>query len=114
MGKLQTVSKVVIMKTVKFWKTVSFIAGFLLIVQYGYYGVKELMYQESIAALHKKTTQLDNINLEIQLLKNNVNVLEQNDRKLLSRIDSNKQMIEREIDMIEQRLPPVKPIKKVK
>lgn len=86
----------------------------ILFAQYIYYSIQQMMFQESTHALYKKTEQLDKIRTDIILLEERVAELGSNDRKLLARIDANKLAIDRQIDMVEQRLPPVKPIKKVK
>ena len=96
------------------WRNISLVLLALLFAQYIYYSFQEMMYQESVASLHKKTTYLDAIKADIVLLTERADVLEKNDQKLLGLIEANRKSIEREVDMLDQRIPPVKPIKKVK
>ena len=96
------------------WRNISLVLLALLFAQYIYYSFQEMMYQESVASLHKKTTYLDAIKADIVLLTERADVLEKNDQKLLGLIEANRKSIGREVDMLDQRIPPVKPIKKVK
>ena len=96
------------------WRNISLVLLALLFAQYIYYSFQQMMYQESVASLHKKTTDLDAIKADIVLLTERADVLEKNDQKLLGLIEANRKSIEREVDMLDQRIPPVKPIKKVK
>lgn len=98
----------------RFWRMVSLALVLALFLQYVYYSFQEMLYQESVANLHKKTTDLDAIKADIVLLTERADVLEKNDQKLLGLIETNRKSIEREVDMLDQRIPPVKPIKKVK
>ena len=102
------------MNKVKMWRNISLVLLALLFAQYIYYGFQEILYQESVANLHKKTTELDAIKADIAVLNERFDLLEKNDRRLMSLIEANRTAIWRDLDMIEQRLPPVKPIKKVK
>ena len=102
------------MNKVKMWRNISLVLLALLFAQYIYYSFQEMMYQESVASLHKKTTDLDAIKADIVLLTERADVLEKNDQKLLGLIEANRKSIEREVDMLDQRIPPVKSIKKVK
>ena len=102
------------MNKVKLWRNISLVLLALLFAQYIYYSFQEILYQESVASLHKKTTDLDAIKADIVLLTQRADVLEKNDQKLLGLIEANRKSIEREVDMLDQRIPPVKPIKKVK
>ena len=102
------------MNKVKLWRNISLVLLALLFTQYIYYSVQQMMYQESVASLHKKTTDLDAIKADIVLLTERADVLEKNDKKLLGLIEANRKSIEREVDMLDQRIPPVKVIKKVK
>lgn len=102
------------MNKVKMWRNISLVLLALLFAQYIYYSFQQMMYQESVASLHKKTTDLDAIKADIVLLTERADVLEKNDQKLLGLIEANRKSIEREVDMLDQRIPPVKPIKKVK
>jgi len=96
------------------WRNISLVLLALLFAQYIYYSFQQMMYQESVASLHKKTTDLDAIKADIVLLTERADVLEKNDQKLLGLIEANRKSIEREVDMLDQRIPPVKSIKKVK
>ena len=96
------------------WRNISLVLLALLFTQYIYYSFQEILYQESVASLHKKTTDLDAIKADIVLLTERADVLEKNDKKLLGLIEANRKSIEREVDMLDQRIPPVKVIKKVK
>ena len=96
------------------WRNISLVLLALLFAQYIYYSFQQMMYQESVASLHKKTTDLDAIKADIVLLTERADVLEKNDQKLLGLIEANRKSIEREVDMLDQRIPPVKVIKKVK
>lgn len=102
------------MNKIKMWRNISLVLLALLFAQYIYYSFQQMMYQESVASLHKKTTDLDAIKADIVLLTERADVLEQNDQKLLGLIEANRKSIEREVDMLDQRIPPVKVIKKVK
>jgi len=102
------------MNKVKMWRNISMVLLTLLFAQYIYYSFQQMMYQESVASLHKKTTDLDAIKADIVLLTERADVLEKNDQKLLGLIEANRKSIEREVDMLDQRIPPVKSIKKVK
>ena len=102
------------MNKVKLWRNISLVLLALLFTQYIYYSFQQIMYQESVASLHKKTTDLDAIKADIVLLTERADVLEKNDQKLLGLIEANRKSIEREVDMLDQRIPPVKVIKKVK
>ena len=102
------------MNKVKMWRNISLVLLALLFAQYIYYSFQQMMYQESVASLHKKTTDLDAIKADIVLLTERADVLEKNDQKLLGLIEANRKSIEREVDMLDQRIPPVKSIKKVK
>ena len=102
------------MNKVKLWRNISLVLLALLFTQYIYYSVQQMMYQESVASLYKKTTDLDAIKADIVLLTERADVLEKNDKKLLGLIETNRKSIEREVDMLDQRIPPVKVIKKVK
>ena len=102
------------MNKVKMWRNISLVLLALLFTQYIYYSFQEILYQESVASLHKKTTDLDAIKADIVLLTERADVLEKNDKKLLGLIEANRKSIEREVDMLDQRIPPVKVIKKVK
>ena len=102
------------MNKVKLWRNISLVLLALLFAQYIYYSFQEILYQESVASLHKKTTDLDALKADIVLLTQRADVLEKNDQKLLGLIEANRKSIEREVDMLDQRIPPVKPIKKVK
>lgn len=102
------------MNKVKLWRNISLVLLALLFTQYIYYSFQEILYQESVASLHKKTTDLDAIKADIVLLTERADVLEKNDKKLLGLIEANRKSIEREVDMLDQRIPPVKVIKKVK
>ena len=102
------------MNKVKLWRNISLVLLALLFTQYIYYSFQQMMYQESVASLHKKTTDLDAIKADIVLLTERADVLEKNDQKLLGLIEANRKSIEREVDMLDQRIPPVKVIKKVK
>ena len=95
------------------WRNISLVLLALLFAQYIYYSFQEILYQESVASLHKKTTDLDAIKADIVLLTERADVLEKNDKKLLGMIDANRKSIEREVDMLDQRIPRVKVIKKV-
>jgi Tfp pilus assembly protein PilN len=102
------------MNKVKMWRNISLVLLGLLTAQYLYYSFQEMMYQESVANLHRKTTDLDAIKADIVLLTERAALLEQNDQKLVALIDANRKAIWRDLDVIESRLPPVKPIKTVK
>ena len=102
------------MNKVKMWRNISLVLLGLLTAQYLYYSFQEMMYQESVANLHRKTTDLDAIKADIVLLTERAALLEQNDQKLVALIDANRKAIWRDLDIIESRLPPVKPIKTVK
>ena len=101
------------MNKVKLWRNISLVLLALLFTQYIYYSFQQIMYQESVASLHKKTTELDAIKADIVLLTERAAVLEKNDQKLLGLIEANRKSIEREVDMLDQRIPRVKVIKKV-
>ena len=101
------------MNKVKLWRNISLVLLALLFTQYIYYSFQEILYQESVASLHKKTTELDAIKADIVLLTERAAVLEKNDQKLLGLIEANRKSIEREVDMLDQRIPRVKVIKKV-
>ena len=101
------------MNKVKLWRNISLLLLALLFTQYIYYSFQQIMYQESVASLHKKTTELDAIKADIVLLTERAVVLEKNDQKLLGLIEANRKSIEREVDMLDQRIPRVKVIKKV-
>lgn len=101
------------MNKVKLWRNISLLLLALLFTQYIYYSFQQIMYQESVASLHKKTTELDAIKADIVLLTERAAVLEKNDQKLLGLIEANRKSIEREVDMLDQRIPRVKVIKKV-
>ena len=96
-----------------FWRRLSITLTALLFAQYVYYSIREMMYEESVHQLYRKTEQLDRIRTDILLLEEKISLLDSNDRRLLARIDANKQAIEREIDMVEQRLPVKKAIKRI-
>ena len=96
------------------WRNICIILLLVLFFQYVYYSFQQMLYQESVASLHKKTTELDAIKADIVLLTERADVLERNDQKLLLLIEANRKSIEREVDMLDQRIPPVKSIKKVK
>lgn len=96
-----------------FWQRLAITLGILLFAQYIYYSIREMLYEESVHQLYRKTEQLDRIRTDILLLEEKVSILDSNDRKLLARIDANKQAIEREIDMVEQRLPVKRAIKRI-
>ena len=98
---------------VEFWQRLAITLGILLFAQYIYYSIREMMYEESVHQLYRKTEQLDRIRTDILLLEEKISLLDSNDRKLLSKIDANKQAIEREIDMVEQRLPVKRAIKRI-
>lgn len=100
------------MNKIKMWRNISLVLLALLFAQYIYYSFQQMMYQESVASLHKKTTDLDAIKADIVLLTERADVLEQNDQKLLGLIEANRKSIEREVDMLDQRIPPVKVIKR--
>ena len=102
------------MNKVKMWRNISLVLLGLLTAQYLYYSFQEMMYQESVANLHRKTTDLDAIKADIVLLTERAALLEKNDQKLVALIDANRKAIWRDLDIIESRLPPVKPIKTVK
>ena len=96
-----------------FWQRLAIALGILLFAQYIYYSIREMMYEESVHQLYRKTEQLDRIRTDILLLEEIISLLDSNDRRLLARIDANKQAIEREIDMVEQRLPVKRAIKRI-
>ena len=98
---------------VEFWQRLAITLGILLFAQYIYYSIREMMYEESVHQLYRKTEQLDRIRTDILLLEEKISLLDSNDRRLLARIDANKQAIEREIDMVEQRLPVKRAIKRI-
>ena len=100
-------------RNLKMWKTACLVLLVALFAQYAYYGIQQMMYQESVAALYKKTSDLDAIKVDVLLLQEKLAELESNDRKLVALIDANRKEVWRSLDEIEQRLPPVKPIKKV-
>ena len=97
----------------EFWQRLAITLGILLFAQYIYYSIREMMYEESVHQLYRKTEQLDRIRTDILLLEEKISLLDINDRKLLAKIDANKQAIEREIDMVEQRLPVKRAIKRI-
>ena len=85
-----------------FWRRLAITLAILLFAQYVYYSIREMMYEESVHQLYRKTEQLDRIRTDILLLEEKISLLDSNDKRLLARIDANKQAIEREIDMVEQ------------
>jgi hypothetical protein len=97
-----------------FWRNLAITLAILLFCQYVYYAIQEMMYEESVHQMYRKTEQLDKIRVDILLLEDKVSELSSNDQKLVALIDANRKAIWRDLDVIEQRLPPVKPIKKVK
>ena len=97
-----------------FWRRLAIALAILLFAQYIYYSIREMMYEESVHQLYRKTEQLDKIRVDILLLEEKVTELGSNDQKLVALIDANRKAIWRDLDVIEQRLPPLKPIKKVK
>ena len=64
------------MNKVKLWRNISLVLLALLFTQYIYYSFQQIMYQESVASLHKKTTELDAIKADIVLLTERAAVLE--------------------------------------
>lgn len=98
---------------VNFWRVVSVLLVVLIFAQYVYYSIQQMMYEESMHALYRKTEQLDKIRLDVLLLEERVGELRRNDVQLIERIDANRLAIERQVDMVEQRLPPIKVVKRV-
>ena len=97
-----------------FWRRLAIALAILLFAQYIYYSIREMMYEESVHQLYRKTEQLDKMRVDILLLEEKITALSANDQKLVALIDANRKTIWRDLDVIEQRLPPLKPIKKVK
>lgn len=97
----------------RIWRGVAIALACLLFAQYAYYSILSLMYQSQVSALHKRVEDQEQMRGELVALRLRVETLEGNDYKLLKVIEDGKKALSREIEVVENRLGPVKEIKRV-
>ena len=93
------------------WKIVSGCLAIVLLIQYGFYGIKETMYTDTIIVHRKNADEIQQLKSAVLKLSDEIDDLHTKDKQLSERITSNKILIDRDIEQIKD--TNYKPIKKL-
>ena len=97
--------------TENFWKILSGVLVFVLLLQYGFYGIKETMYTDTIIVHRKNVDEIQQLKTAVLKLSQEIDELHSKDKQLTERITSNKLMIDRDLEQIKD--ANYKPIRKL-